>query len=169
MRPPQPVPGYERGAAGGRPGPCARADGAASPREPEESLFACGSPGAWASASNHFDRVGHYMQGVTPALVMREVLLRKTKIGRNAWLTFSSVSVALAFSALYEILEWLWVAAFYPDQGPEWLGMQGDMFDAQADMLMAFLGGLTSAVVLARVHDASLRDLEGRVPQTHER
>jgi putative membrane protein len=118
---------------------------------------------------NHFDRVGHYMQGVTPALVMREVLLRKTKIGRNAWLTFSSVSVALAFSALYEILEWLWVAAFYPDQGPEWLGMQGDMFDAQADMLMAFLGGLTSAVVLARVHDASLRDLEGRVPQTHER
>ncbi len=111
---------------------------------------------------NHFDRVGHYMQGVTPALVMREVLLRKTGLGRNAWLTFSSVSVALAFSALYEVLEWLWVVAFYPQQGPEWLGMQGDMFDAQADMLMAFLGGLTSAVVLARAHDASLRVLERR-------
>jgi len=118
---------------------------------------------AFDLSRNHFDRVGHYMQGVTPALVMREVLLRKTGIGRNAWLTFSSVSVALAFSALYEILEWLWVAAFYPDQGPEWLGMQGDMFDAQADMLMAFLGGLTSAVVLARAHDTSLRDLERRV------
>ena len=105
---------------------------------------------------NHFDRVGHYMQGVTPALVMREVLLRKTRIGRNAWLTFSSVSVALAFSALYEILEWLWVAAFYPDQGPEWLGMQGDMFDAQADMLMALCGAIVAAAILARWQDRQL-------------
>jgi putative membrane protein len=117
---------------------------------------------AFHLSRNHFDRVGHYMQGVTPALVIREVLLRKTGIGRNAWVGLTSVSAALAFSALYEILEWLWVAAFYPDQGPEWLGMQGDMFDAQADMLMAFLGGLTSAVVLAPAHDASLGELERR-------
>lgn len=105
---------------------------------------------------NHFDRVGHFMQGVTPALVVRECLFRRTGIGRGGWLTLCSVSAALAFSGLYEILEWLWVAAFYPDAGPEWLGMQGDPFDAQADMLMATLGGLLSAVGLARLHDRSM-------------
>lgn len=108
---------------------------------------------------NHFDRVGHFMQGVTPALVMREVLLRKTRIGRGGWLALCSVSVALAFSALYEILEWLWVVAFYPEAGPEWLGMQGDAFDAQADMLMALLGGCLSAIVLAPLHDRSIAEL----------
>ena len=65
--------------------------------------------------------------------------------------------MALAFSGLYEILEWLWVAAFYPEAGPEWLGMQGDPFDAQADMLMATLGGLLSAVGLAGLHDRLMR------------
>lgn len=105
---------------------------------------------------NHFDRVGHFMQGVTPALVVRECLFRRTGIGRGGWLALCSVSAALAFSGLYEILEWLWVAAFYPDAGPEWLGMQGDPFDAQADMLMATLGGLLSALVLARWHDRSM-------------
>ncbi len=110
---------------------------------------------------NHFDRVGHFMQGVTPALVIRECLFRRTGIGHGGWLALCSVSAALAFSGLYEILEWLWVAAFYPDAGPEWLGMQGDPFDAQADMLMATLGGLLSAVGLARVHDRSMAAIAG--------
>ena len=60
---------------------------------------------------NHFDRVGHFMQGVTPALVMREVLQRRTKIGRGVWLSFCALTTAMAFSALYEILEWLMFAA----------------------------------------------------------
>ena len=108
---------------------------------------------------NHFDRVGHFMQGVTPALVMREVLQRRTKIGRGVWLSFCALTTAMAFSALYEILEWLWVAAFYPNEGPEWLGMQGDPFDAQADMLMATLGGLLSTVILRPWHDRSIDKL----------
>jgi len=114
---------------------------------------------ALSLSRNHFDRVGHYAQGFTPALVMREVLLRTTGLGRGRWLGLLSVSVGLAFSALYEILEWLWVIGFYPDAGPEWLGMQGDVWDAQSDMLMALLGGLTSAVVLARLHDRSIDTL----------
>lgn len=126
--------------------------------------YAEAPPGEWLRAAfdlsrNHFDRIGHFMQGVTPALVVREVLLRRTGIGRGLWVGFCSVSVALAFSGLYEILEWLWVALFYPDAGPEWLGMQGDPFDAQADMLMATLGGLLSAVGLRRRHDASMAKL----------
>lgn len=108
---------------------------------------------------NHFDRVGHFMQGVTPALVMKEVLLRRTGIGKGFWVGLCAVAVALAFSGLYEILEWLWVAMFYPDAGPEWLGMQGDPFDAQADMLMATLGGLLSVVVLGRLHNRSMHEL----------
>lgn len=109
---------------------------------------------------NHFDRVGHYFQGVTPAIVTREVLLRTTGIGRSRWLPFLAVSVAVAFSGLYEILEWLWVVAFYPDSGPEWLGMQGDLWDAQGDMLMALLGGLTSALILAKWHDRSMAAID---------
>jgi putative membrane protein len=108
---------------------------------------------------NHFDRVGHFMQGVTPALVMREVLQRRTQIGRGFWLGFAALTTAMAFSALYEILEWLWVAVFYPNEGPEWLGMQGDPFDAQADMLMATLGGLLSTVILRVWHDRSIDKL----------
>jgi putative membrane protein len=118
---------------------------------------------AFDLSRNHFDRVGHFMQGVTPALVLREVLQRRTKIGRGVWLGFCALTTAMAFSALYEILEWLWVAAFYPDVGPEWLGMQGDPFDAQADMLMATLGGLLSTVILARWHDVSIDDLLRRL------
>lgn len=112
---------------------------------------------------NHFDRVGHYFQGVTPALVTREVLLRTTGIGRSRWLSLLSVCVALAFSGLYEILEWLWVVVFYPDRGPEWLGHQGDPWDAQADMLMALLGGCTAAFILAPWHDRSMARLAERM------
>ncbi len=105
---------------------------------------------------NHFDRVGHFAQGVTPALLTREALLRWTSIGRSRWVPILSVSVALAFSALYEILEWAWVVLFYPDKGPEWLGHQGDPFDAQADMLMALAGGMVVVSILRRLHDASI-------------
>jgi putative membrane protein len=108
---------------------------------------------------NHFDRVGHYFQGVTPALVTREVLMRTTGLGRSRWVPFLAVCVALAFSGLYEVLEWLWVVIFYPNSGPEWLGMQGDPWDAQGDMLMALCGGLTSVIVLARWHDRSMAAL----------
>jgi putative membrane protein len=101
-------------------------------------------------ARNHFDRVGHFLQGVTPALVTREILLRRTALERGVLVQILSFSVALAFSAAYEILEWLWIVAFYPGRGPEWLGMQGDPWDTQADMCMALLGALFALAILAR-------------------
>ncbi len=104
---------------------------------------------------NHFDRVGHFMQGVTPALITRELLLRTTTV-RGWLLAILTIAVPEAFSAMYEILEWLWVAAFYPEKGSEWLGMQGDPFDAQADMLMALCGALTVVIFLARWQDRSI-------------
>ena len=106
---------------------------------------------------NHFDRVGHFAQGFTPALVVRELLIRRTTLQR-AWVrNVLSISVALSFSAAYEILEWLWVIVFYPDKGPEWLGMQGDMWDAQADMLMAVLGGIAAILLIGRIQDNQIR------------
>ncbi len=121
----------------------------------EEPLFSL-LRDAGIFSRNHFDRVGHFFQGVTPALVTREVLLRTTNLRRGSLLALLCLAVSVGFSGLYEILEWLWVAAFYPTRGPEWLGMQGDPWDAQADMFMALCGGLTSVLVLGRFHDRSL-------------
>jgi putative membrane protein len=114
---------------------------------------------AFGLSRNHFDRVGHFMQGVTPALLAKELLVRKERM-KSATLTIVlAVSVSVAFSGLYEVFEWLWVALFYPGRGPEWLGMQGDPWDAQADMLMAFLGGIT-AMLAGPLHARSMAQAE---------
>lgn len=123
--------------------------------------YAEAPPGEWLRHAfgldrNPFDRVGHFAQGFTPALVAREVLARVGEVRRGWLLNVLSVSVALAFSALYEILEWLWVMAFYPDKGPEWLGMQGDAWDAQWDMFMALLGAVAALALLGRLQNRSL-------------
>jgi putative membrane protein len=108
---------------------------------------------------NHFDRVGHFAQGFTPALVTREILIRRTGIGRGWIVGFLSICVALAFSAMYEILECFWVLAFYPDKGPEWLGMQDDPWDAQWDMVMALWGAVTAIIILSGPQNRSMAGL----------
>jgi putative membrane protein len=105
---------------------------------------------------NHSDRLGHFFQGMSPTLVVRELLVRRTNI-RRRWLAGALAgSVAVAFSACYEIVEWLWVVSFYPNQGPAWLGHQGDPWDAQADMLMALCGAIVAATLLARWQDREI-------------
>jgi putative membrane protein len=113
----------------------------------------------WGLSRNHFDRVGHFAQGFTPALITREILLRRTLIGRGWILDLIVISMALAFSACYEILEVVWVVVFYPDKGPEWLGMQNDPYDAQWDMTCALLGAITAVVCLGRAQDRSIEAL----------
>ncbi|MFB3896316.1 MAG: DUF2238 domain-containing protein [bacterium] len=107
-------------------------------------------------ARNHYDRVGHFMQGFVPAIIVREVLLRKTPLKPGGWLGFLCISVCLAFSAFYELLEWWMVIFIYPEQGAEWLGLQGDIFDAQGDMLMALIGATLAILLLSRAHDRSM-------------
>ena len=107
-------------------------------------------------ARNYSDRLGHFFQGVVPALLSRELLVRTTAIARGFWTVFVPLAAALAVSAFYELIEMWWVWAFYPARGPEWLGMQGDIWDAQWDMTMALLGGLFVVVLLARLHDRAL-------------
>jgi putative membrane protein len=110
-------------------------------------------------ARNPYDRIGHFMQGFVPALITREVLLRATPLKRGWILNVLVVSFCLAFSAFYELIEWQIVIWFYPHAGPEWLGMQGDPWDAQQDMLMALTGATLSLIALSRAHDRSMAAL----------
>ncbi len=105
---------------------------------------------------NHYDRVGHFAQGFVPAMIVRELLLRTTGLRRGKMLTFLCACVCLALSAAWELLEWWMVVLFYPSRGPEWLGMQGDPWDAQWDMLMALVGAVAALLLLSRRHDRSM-------------
>jgi len=108
---------------------------------------------------NYYDRVGHFAQGFFPALIAREILLRTTPLRPGKMLTFLVASVCLALSAFYELIEWWVVLVFYPESGPEWLGLQGDPWDAQQDMFMALLGAVAALALLSRAHDRSLASL----------
>lgn len=115
---------------------------------------------------NHFDRVGHFVQGFVPAILVRELLLRLSPLQRGRWLFVIIVCVCLAFSACYEIVEMSVVLLFYPDSGPEWLGMQGDPYDAQWDMAMALCGATLAQLLLARLHDRSIAAVIARRART---
>jgi len=106
---------------------------------------------------NHFDRVGHFMQGFTPALLTREILIRKSPLKPGKWLTFVSISVPLALSAFYELIEMWCVLAFCSEPGGEWLGHQGDVWDAQWDMTMALLGAVLALLLLSRLQDRTMK------------
>ena len=95
----------------------------------------------------------------TPAIIIREFLLRKSGLARGKLLFFIVVCICLALSAAYELIEMWMVLLFYPDEGPSWLGLQGDPWDAQWDMTMALVGAVAAYVLLRRVHDRSMRAL----------
>lgn len=105
---------------------------------------------------NPVDRIGHFFQGFVPALLLREWLIRRRGLPRSATLFWLVSGCCLGFSASYELLEMLVVRCCYPDAGPEWLGMQGDPWDAQMDMTMALGGALTAQLLLGRLHDRSM-------------
>jgi putative membrane protein len=105
---------------------------------------------------NPYDRIGHFMQGLVPAMAAREVLLRGDFVRGARMAAFLAVCVALAVSAAYELVEW--GAALALGQGAdEFLGTQGDPWDTQSDMFMALLGALAATLLLRAPHDASMR------------
>jgi len=104
---------------------------------------------------NHYDRIGHLAQGFVPAVIAREILLRRSPLKPGKWLFFIVVSVCLAISACYEFVEW-WSALIGGDSADAFLGTQGDPFDTQADMFMALIGAIAAQVLLARVHDRQI-------------
>jgi putative membrane protein len=108
---------------------------------------------------NHYDRVGHFFQGVIPALTAREIIIRTTNLKKGKMLFFICVCVAMFVSSGYEIIEWL-AAELTANGAAEFLGLQGDVWDAQKDMLMALLGATTSLLILSKNQDMQIARLK---------
>lgn len=104
---------------------------------------------------NNFDKLGHFAQGFVPAIIAREVLLRLDVVPRDGWRNFLIVCICLAFSAFYELIEWL-VAIMSDEAAEAFLGTQGFVWDTQTDMAFALLGAVCALVLLGRVHDRQL-------------
>ncbi len=109
-------------------------------------------------ARNHYDRFGHFLQGVVPAIVGRELLLRTSPLQRGKWLFALVCAISLSISAFYELIEW-WVATINDQAAEAFLGTQGDNWDTQWDMFLALLGSLFAQLVLAKQHDRQLKSL----------
>jgi putative membrane protein len=107
---------------------------------------------------NYYDRLGHVAQGFIPAIVAREILLRTSPLRPGKWLFFLVLCIALAISALYEMLEW-WVAVASGSDAVAFLATQGDIWDTQWDMFLALLGALAALLLLSGWHDRSMRRL----------
>lgn len=111
----------------------------------------------WLNLSrNPYDKLGHFFQGLVPALTAREILLRGNIVRGRKMLAFLVCCVALAISATYELIEW-WAALAMGQGADDFLGTQGDPWDTQSDMFCALLGALTTVMLLARVHCQQLR------------
>ena len=109
---------------------------------------------------NPVDRLGHFFQGFVPAMVLRELLVRRTNLRRGPVLFWLVTATCLGLSAAYELLEMAVVLVFYPDAGPEWLGMQGDPWDAQWDMTMAVSGALLAQLTLSWSQDRGIARID---------
>jgi putative membrane protein len=119
--------------------------------------------GFWAEGllgftRNHYDRLGHFAQGFVPAMIAREILLRRTLLRPGGWLFFIVASIALALSACYELIEW-WTALAWGEAATDFLATQGDVWDTQWDMFLALVGACMAQLLLARRHDRELAQL----------
>jgi putative membrane protein len=106
-------------------------------------------------ARNHYDRFAHVVQGFVPAILAREILLRKTPLQPGGWLFVLVSCVCLAFSACYEMIEW-WSAEIGGEGADAFLGAQGDIWDSHWDMLLALIGAILAQALFARSHDRAI-------------
>jgi putative membrane protein len=114
---------------------------------------------------NPYDKLGHFFQGLVPALVAREILIRGRYVQGRKMLAFIVICIVLAISAAYELFEWATAVAL--GQGAdEFLGTQGDPWDTQSDMLFALIGAVTALLVFSRIHDRQIRRIEQPNPST---
>jgi putative membrane protein len=116
---------------------------------------------AFHFSRNHYDRIGHFLQGFVPAIIAREILIRRNVVRTRGWLFYIVVSICLAISAAYELLEWS-VSLATGSKADSFLGTQGDVWDTQEDMAMALIGSILAQLFLARVHDRQLRTVQSR-------
>lgn len=110
------------------------------------------------SNRNNYDKVGHFVQGFVPAMIAREIIIRKDIISGAGWRSFFIISFCLGFSAFYELIEW-WVALASGESAEAFLGTQGYVWDTQSDMGLALLGAILALMTLSRLHDRQLNVL----------
>jgi putative membrane protein len=123
-------------------------------------------PGFWLQdlfdlSRNPYDKIGHFMQGVTPALLAREIFMRGGYLSGAKMAAFLAVCVALAVSAVYEMIEW-WAALALGQGADEFLGTQGDNWDTQSDMFLAMLGAVAALALFSRLQDRQMQALRAR-------
>jgi putative membrane protein len=111
------------------------------------------------SERNNYDKVGHFFQGFVPALIARELLIRKHVVNGKAWLNLFIVSICLAFSAFYELVEW-WVALSSDQAVDAFLGTQGYIWDTQSDMFYALVAAILCLLILPKWHDKQLAQVK---------
>ncbi len=109
---------------------------------------------------NPWDRVGHFAQGFVPAILVREILVRRSPLRDSRWLAPLTVCGCLAFSAFFEMIEW-WAAVIGGAAADDFLATQGDVWDTQWDMFLALIGAITSLLLLSRLHNRQLATIEG--------
>ena len=114
-------------------------------------------------ARNPYDRIGHFAQGFIPAMIAREILLRRSPLRPGKWTFFIVTCICLAISACYEFVEW-WAALILGQGAQEFLGTQGDPWDTQWDMFMALVGAIAAQLLLSGIHDRQLARLLGTTP-----
>jgi putative membrane protein len=110
------------------------------------------------SGRNNYDKLGHLAQGFIPAIIAREVLIRNEVINNRGWLFFIVISICLAFSAFYELIEW-WVALLSEEAADSFLGTQGYIWDTQSDMFLALVGAIAAQILLSKLHDRQIQAL----------
>ncbi|ADO84255.1 DUF2238 domain-containing protein [Ilyobacter polytropus] len=110
---------------------------------------------------NNYDKLGHFVQGFTPAMIAREILLRKSVVSKGRWLFFIVISICMAISSFYELLEW-WVALATGTGSNEFLGTQGYIWDTQSDMFYCLIGAFLSLVFFRRLHDKELKIINSK-------
>jgi len=121
----------------------------------------------WLDLSrNHYDRFAHVVQGFVPAILAREILVRLQVLRPGGWLFFLVCCVCLAISALYEIIEWQ-SAVWGGDSSLDFLGVQGDVWDTQWDMLLALIGSILGQWLLTGAHARQIRLLDGASATRH--
>jgi putative membrane protein len=107
---------------------------------------------AFHLSRNHYDRIGHFAQGFVPAIIAREILIRRSVVRGAGWTFFIVTCICLSISACYEFIEWA-AAVLGGSSADAFLGTQGDVWDTQWDMFIALIGALTAQVTLSRLHD----------------
>lgn len=108
---------------------------------------------------NNYDKVGHFAQGLVPAMIIRELFIRKNVISNPSFFNFIIISICLAISAAYEWIEW-WVSLATGDGGDAFLGTQGYVWDTQSDMLFATIGAIVGLILFSKIQDKQLEKIK---------